>query len=98
MVKPYCRTYLQRAHNELRDRAGEIPFLIMQSNGGVVSARAAGEKPVTMLLSGPAGGVLGAIEASRSAGIDNIITLDVGGTSTDVALIEDLQIRLAMRP
>ncbi|WP_030908549.1 hydantoinase/oxoprolinase family protein [Streptosporangium amethystogenes] len=94
MVKPYCRTYLDRAHQELRARSGELPFLIMQSNGGVVSARAAGEKPVTMLLSGPAGGVLGAIESARGAGIKNIITLDVGGTSTDVALIEDLTIRL----
>jgi N-methylhydantoinase A len=94
MVKPYCQTYLERAHQELRTRSGELPFLIMQSNGGVVSARAAGDKPVTMLLSGPAGGVLGAIESARSAGITDIITLDVGGTSTDVALIEDLTIRL----
>ncbi|WP_283135210.1 hydantoinase/oxoprolinase family protein [Rhizohabitans arisaemae] len=94
MVKPYCRTYLDRAHQELRARSGDLPFLIMQSNGGVVSAQAAGEKPVTMLLSGPAGGVLGAIESARGAGISDIITLDVGGTSTDVALIEDLTIRL----
>jgi N-methylhydantoinase A len=94
MVKPYCRTYLDRAHQRLRERSGELPFLIMQSNGGVVSARAAGDKPVTMLLSGPAGGVLGAIEAARAAEISDIITLDVGGTSTDVALIEDLTVRL----
>ena len=47
-----------------------------------------------MLLSGPAGGVLGAIESARGAGIEDILTLDVGGTSTDVALIEDLTIRL----
>jgi len=94
MVKPYCKTYLERAQQQLAEKAGERPFLIMQSNGGVVSARAAAEKPVTMLLSGPAGGVLGAIEASRSAGISDIITLDVGGTSTDVALIEDLTVRL----
>ena len=94
MVKPYCKTYLGRAHEALREKSGDVPFLIMQSNGGVVSAQAAGEKPVTMLLSGPAGGVLGAVESARSADIDNIITLDVGGTSTDVALIEDLTIRL----
>ena len=94
MVKPYCRTYLERAHHRLRERSGDLPFLIMQSNGGVVSARAAGEKPVTMLLSGPAGGVLGALEAARAAGLSDIITLDVGGTSTDVSLIEDLTVRL----
>jgi N-methylhydantoinase A len=94
MVKPYCKTYLSKAQESLRERSGEIPFLIMQSNGGVVTAEAAGNKPVTMLLSGPAGGVLGAVESARGAGIDDIITLDVGGTSTDVALIEDLTIRL----
>lgn len=94
MVKPYCKTYLERAQSELAELAGERPFLIMQSNGGVVSATTAADKPVTMLLSGPAGGVLGAIEAARSAGISDIITLDVGGTSTDVALIEDLVVRL----
>jgi N-methylhydantoinase A len=94
MVKPYCRTYLDNAEIELIRRAGPRPFLIMQSNGGVVTAKAAGERPVNMLLSGPAGGVLGAIEAARAAGISDIITLDVGGTSTDVALIEDLTVRL----
>lgn len=94
MVKPYCKTYLNKAQESLQERSGEVPFLIMQSNGGVVSAEAAGNKPVTMLLSGPAGGVLGAVESARNAGIDDIITLDVGGTSTDVALIEDLTIRL----
>lgn len=94
MVKPYCKTYLSRAELELADVTGGRPFLIMQSNGGVVSAAAAGEKPVTMLLSGPAGGVLGAIEAAKAAGIRDLITLDVGGTSTDVTLIEDLQVRL----
>lgn len=94
LVKPYCKTYLGRAHNAINGKSGDVPFLIMQSNGGVVSAEAAGNKPVTMLLSGPAGGVLGAVECARSAGISDIITLDVGGTSTDVALIEDLTIRL----
>lgn len=94
MVKPYCKTYLTNAEKELDQLTGGRPFLIMQSNGGVVSAGTASDKPVTMLLSGPAGGVLGAIEAARTAGINDLITLDVGGTSTDVALIEDLEVRL----
>jgi N-methylhydantoinase A len=94
MVKPYCKTYLGKAQEALEARSGAVPFLIMQSNGGVVTAEAAADKPVTMLLSGPAGGVLGAVESARDAGIDDIITLDVGGTSTDVALIEGLTIRL----
>ncbi len=90
MVKPYCKTYLQRAGDSVRKRAGDIPFLIMQSNGGVVKHETAGEKPVTMLLSGPAGGVLGAIHMSRLAGYKDILTLDVGGTSTDMSLVADL--------
>jgi N-methylhydantoinase A len=94
MVKPYCKTYLNHAAAEIRGEAGDIPFLIMQSNGGVVSNRAAGEKPVTMLLSGPAAGVLGAAFMSGLAGFDDILTLDVGGTSTDVSLVENLEPQL----
>ena len=91
LVKPYCKTYLQRAGDKVREQAGAIPFLIMQSNGGVVTHESAGNKPVTMLLSGPAGGVLGAVHLSRLAGFDNILTIDVGGTSTDVSLVTDLK-------
>lgn len=94
MVKPYCRDYLMRAGRQIGQRTDSVPFLIMQSNGGVVTAEAAADKPVTMLLSGPAGGVLGAIEAAKAAGFADLITLDVGGTSTDVALVDNLSIRL----
>ncbi|MCP4319216.1 MAG: hydantoinase/oxoprolinase family protein [Hyphomicrobiales bacterium] len=89
LVKPYCKTYLQNAADELRTQSGDIPFLIMQSNGGVVTHSTAGERPVTMLLSGPAAGILGAIHMAKLAGYDNILTSDVGGTSTDVAIIEN---------
>src|SRR2546421_8723300 len=58
----------------------------MQSSGGSISARAASEEPVRTILSGPAGGVVGATHAARGAGIADIITFDMGGTSTDVAL------------
>jgi N-methylhydantoinase A len=61
---------------------------VMQSNGGVLSARAAAREPVHTILSGPAGGVLGAQYVSEIAGFDRIITLDMGGTSTDVSLME----------
>lgn len=88
LVKPYCKTYLQSAADRLRSQSGDIPFLIMQSNGGVVKHSTAGEKPVTMLLSGPAAGILGAIHMATLAGYDNILTSDVGGTSTDIAIIE----------
>ena len=94
MVKPYCKTYLSRAENEIRLSARDSRFLIMQSNGGVVTARTAGDKPVTMLLSGPAAGVLGASFMADYAGLRNILTIDVGGTSTDVSLVEDLKPQL----
>ena len=91
LVKPYCKTYLERAASRIRKQAGWIPFLIMQSNGGVATYESAGEKPVGMLLSGPAGGVLGAVHLSRLAGFENVLTIDVGGTSTDVSLVTDLR-------
>ncbi|HWZ55919.1 MAG TPA: hydantoinase/oxoprolinase family protein [Verrucomicrobiae bacterium] len=61
---------------------------IMQSNGGVLSAQAAASEPVRTILSGPAGGVLGAQFVAAPAGVDRIITFDMGGTSTDVALLD----------
>ncbi len=60
---------------------------IMQSNGGILSAGAAAREPVRTILSGPAGGVLGAQYVAEAAGFDRIITFDMGGTSTDVALL-----------
>jgi N-methylhydantoinase A len=60
---------------------------LMQSNGGIISAEKAAREPVTTILSGPAGGVTGAAYAAELAGIDKIITFDMGGTSTDVALL-----------
>ncbi len=89
LVKPYCKTYLGEAAARLSEGPNELPFLIMQSNGGVVTHATAGEKPVTMLLSGPAAGIQGAIHMAQLAGHDDILTFDVGGTSTDVAIIED---------
>jgi len=91
LVKPYCKTYLENAARKIRERSGDIPFLIMQSNGGVVKHATAGERPVTMLLSGPAAGILGSIHMAALAGYRDILTIDVGGTSTDVAIIEDLK-------
>ncbi len=61
---------------------------IMQSNGGILSASAAAKEPVRTILSGPAGGVLGARYVGEAAGFNRIITFDMGGTSTDVALLD----------
>jgi N-methylhydantoinase A len=64
------------------------PVRVMQSNGGIISARLAAEQPVRTVLSGPAGGVIGAYHVAGIAGFDKIITFDMGGTSTDVSLID----------
>ena len=60
----------------------------MQSSGGILSAASAAREPVRTILSGPAGGVIGALSVARAAGIDRILTFDMGGTSTDVALLD----------
>ena len=67
---------------------------ILRSDGGLASARASAESPVNMLMSGPAGGVSGAIYFCSRAGYDNILTCDMGGTSTDVALIQNSRARV----
>src|SRR5258706_8697553 len=68
-------------------RSSRARVRVMQSNGGVLSAQAAAREPVRTILSGPAGGVLGARYVAGLAGFDRIVTFDMGGTSTDVALI-----------
>ena len=71
-----------------RPRGNASKVRIMQSNGGVLSVRAAATEPVRTILSGPAGGVLGARFVAKAAGFDRVITFDMGGTSTDVALLD----------
>ena len=79
--------------NSARD--ARVPTLrVMQSSGGSISAGIAAAEPVRTILSGPAGGVVGATHAGRAANIDQIITFDMGGTSTDVALCDRDGIRL----
>lgn len=81
-LQPLMGTYLQRL-------AANTPNLrVMQSSGGSISAFVAAEEPVRTILSGPAGGVVGALRAASAAGFEKIITFDMGGTSTDVALCE----------
>jgi N-methylhydantoinase A len=85
---PVMSRYLDRLESRA-DVMGLVPPKILQSNGGVASARDAGAKAVRTLVSGPAAGVTGAAQLAVAAGIGDIITFDVGGTSTDVCLIQD---------
>lgn len=68
--------------------AGGSRLYVMQSSGGIVPAALAASEPVRTILSGPAGGVVGAREVARAAGFTRILTFDMGGTSTDVALVD----------
>jgi N-methylhydantoinase A len=65
----------------------QVPIMIMESSGGVMTAKAAREKPVYTVLSGPAGGVVASTFVGRLTGVQNLITIDMGGTSTDISLI-----------
>jgi N-methylhydantoinase A len=76
-----------RSLERLAGRVAPARLRIMRSNGGALSAREAAREPVHTVLSGPAGGVVGALEVARRAGIERFITLDMGGTSTDVSLV-----------
>jgi N-methylhydantoinase A len=85
-LAPVMRRYLERL--ERAAGAGGRRIRVMQSNGGSVSAAVAAREPVRTILSGPAGGVVGAWEVARRAGARSILTFDMGGTSTDVALCQ----------
>ncbi len=90
-VKPAVRKYVDLAQKQVatlhsgRDR---MPFLIMQSNGGVLSADAVTRQPISTLLSGPAAGALGASWLAELAGYPNVLTVDAGGTSTDICVVD----------
>ena len=79
--------YMEKlAANVDREVQGRVD--VMQSSGGIIPARLAAEEPVRTMLSGPAGGVMGAYQLARLAGFDRIIGFDMGGTSTDVCLVD----------
>jgi N-methylhydantoinase A len=88
-VKPHMERYLKRVKDELGADLKDKPFLVMQSSGGVMSAEQVVRKPITTALSGPAAGALGSAVVAQIAGFENVVTLDAGGTSTDLCLIED---------
>jgi N-methylhydantoinase A len=87
-VKPHMETYLRRVHEALGPPLDTKPFLVMQSSGGVASAADIVRKPITTALSGPAAGALGSAVVAEIAGFADVVTLDAGGTSTDLCLIE----------
>ncbi|WP_372729429.1 hydantoinase/oxoprolinase family protein [Nocardioides sp.] len=90
-VKPRLSAYVTNITSRLNEYAGErtVPFYVMKSNGGVLSADEVVHQPITTVLSGPAAGALGAALIAQVAGFDKVLTSDGGGTSTDVSVVID---------
>jgi N-methylhydantoinase A len=93
-VRPRVSKYVHNLQTKLAKKAKEVKLHILRSDGGLASAASAEEYPVNLLMSGPAGGVTGALWVAVQAGFPNLLTIDVGGTSTDVALIQNGEPRL----
>ena len=91
-IGPLMRRYLSRLKSSLESKGFRRDLYIMTSNGGVSTAERAKQLPVATVLSGPAGGVAAAVHLGGLLDVPNIITCDMGGTSTDVCLIENLRI------
>lgn len=90
-IGPTTARYIKQLQKTLIDQGYTAKVHLMQSFGGVASAESAQEKPVNLLLSGPVGGVLGAIWTTKLTDIKNVITLDIGGTSADISVLADLK-------
>ncbi|MGZ4429928.1 MAG: hydantoinase/oxoprolinase family protein [Nocardioidaceae bacterium] len=88
-VKPKMASYVANIKTRLHEVAPGVPFYVMKSNGGVLSADEVVHQPITTVLSGPAAGALGAALIARDAGFDKVLTCDGGGTSTDVSVVLD---------
>lgn len=96
-LQPLMGRYLNRLSENVggsKAKSSAFNLRVMQSSGGSISAVAAANEPVRTILSGPAGGVVGALRGCKAAGFENIITFDMGGTSTDVALCDRDGMRL----
>ena len=90
-VQPILERYVERLRSELAARGYARDFLIMNGNGGMISARFVTRDAAKTVMSGPASGVIAAAYTGRRAGFRNLVTYDMGGTSTDVALIRNAE-------
>ena len=93
-VGPKVATYVARLQEELAALGVRTGLHLMTSASGVATAEAAIKRPVTLLMSGPVAGVVGGIWSGRQAGFENVITLDVGGTSADIGLAQEGRLRM----
>ncbi len=93
-VQPRVARYIANLAGKLADGGVGAGLYLLRSDGGLAREAVAAEHPVSLLLSGPAGGVAGAVWAAEQAGYRDFLTFDMGGTSTDVALVQNLQPRI----
>ena len=87
-VKPVLRRYLENMERNLAEAGVAAPLQVMQSRGGLSRVKTACERPVRLFLSGPAAGVIGGRAVGLQAGFEDLVTVDIGGTSCDIALID----------
>ena len=90
-VRPKVASYVGRLQSELQAIGATADVNILRSDAGLMTTREAARNPIYAVLSGPSGGVAGALFVARKAGFDDILTFDMGGTSTDVALCQNGQ-------
>jgi N-methylhydantoinase A len=96
-VMPAVSHYVARLSERLIEAGIAAPLLLMQSNGGVAGAAAIGRAPALTALSGPAAGVVGARDAAAACGIGDIVTVDIGGTSADICLLQQGRVALTQK-
>ena len=93
-IGPRTSYYLNNLATALKENGVDAQLRVMQSNGGVTTLAGAAERPVTILMSGPAGGVIGGQWAGDMSRVRNLITVDIGGTSADISVVPDGEVRI----
>ncbi|MDE0051379.1 MAG: hydantoinase/oxoprolinase family protein [Rhodospirillales bacterium] len=93
-IGPRTSFYLNNLDRALKENGVDAQIRVMQSNGGVTTLTGAAERPVTILMSGPAGGVIGGQWAGDMSGVRNLITVDIGGTSADISVVPGGEVRI----
>lgn len=93
-IGPKTSNYIKKLKGSLEKMGVKTDVHLMQSNGGIATSEMAAEKPISLLLSGPVAGLIGGIKAAQNAGFENVITLDIGGTSADIGVAPRAEMRM----
>src|SRR5699024_7680130 len=93
-VGPKVSRYLSRLQTEAEKLGFKHDILMMQSSGGMIPIADAGRRPVSLMMSGPVGGLIGGMWAAEQSGHNNVVTLDIGGTSADIGVAYEGELRM----